>query len=290
MKKVLSIMLLCILFVQCDYRDVPINIHKLGYYTAYDCRAFQGTPAWELAKAVDDNDTSEIIKILKEDPKIIDFQEPLWGNTVLMQSINKRRYTAFMTLLRLGADVTVHTIYNGASAIHMAVETGDTIFVEALLRYGANINDFGKGGRKDVWQVNWTYSPLFDAVSNASYGDKDMTMVKYLIEHGADLNMCFSYGSTALNDALILENYDLAIYLIESGANYTIPIYRLKEYEEGWFPVSIQQYVDECKGIIPPPTKNYVQNEMSDSQYNRLTELISQPYVPKPIVSRPIVK
>jgi len=284
MKKSLLILLSCLLFVQCDHRDVPINIHKLGYYTAYDCRAFQGTPAWELAKAVDDNDTTEIVKILKENPKIIDFQEPLWGNTVLMQSINNRHYAAFMTLLRLGADVTVHTIYNGASAIHMAVETGDTIFVEALLRYGANINDFGKGGRKDVWQVNWTYSPLFDAVSNASYGDKDMTMVKYLIEHGADPNMCFSYGSTALNDALILENYDLAIYLIESGANYTIPIYRETENTTNRTvedPVSIQQYVDECKGIIPSKREH---KEMSDSQYKRLTELISQPYIPKPIV------
>lgn len=281
MKKSLFILLSCVLFVQCDYRDVPINIHKLGYYTAYDCRAFQGTPAWELAKAVDDNDTSEIIKILKEDPKIIDFQEPLWGNTVLMQSINKRCYTAFMTLLRLGADVTVHTIYNGASAIHMAVETGDTIFVEALLRYGANINDFGKGGRKDVWQVNWTESPLYRAVMNASFGEKDMTMVKYLIEHGADPNMCFFLGDTALNEAMLMGNYDLAIFLIESGANYTIPRYRYIPERSVYSPISIQQYVDECKGIIPP--SNNMHHEMTDSQYNRLTELISQPYVPKPI-------
>ncbi|MBQ7686217.1 MAG: ankyrin repeat domain-containing protein, partial [Bacteroidaceae bacterium] len=113
----------------------------------------------------------------------------------------------------------------------------------------------------------------------------DMTIVKYLIDHGADLNINLGYGRNALHKALTYGNYDLAIYLIESGADYTIPIYRPLEHKNNKIilePVSIQQYVDECKGIIP--ITRYRPEEMTDSQYNRLTELISQPYVPKPIV------
>ncbi len=290
-KKILPILLLCVLFAQCDffhdvYREIPVRKHKLNY-TSQDCRAFQGTPAWELAKAVDDNDTTEIINILKQQPDLIDYQDPVWGYTVLMQSINNKHYEAFMTLLKLGADVDIHEMKNGASAIHMAVETRDVRYVEAVLRHGAIINEFGRGCRKSGWSVGSTVSPLMLAVRDASYWEKDMTIVKYLIEHGADPDMNFSDGFTALNQALINEDYDLAIYLIESGANYTIPMYRIKEATVDstvWEPYSIQQYVDECKGIIPSPRKNYVPKEMSDSQYNRLTELISQPYIPKPIV------
>lgn len=283
MKKVLLILLSCLLFVQCDYREIPVRKHRLNY-TYKDCRAFQGTPAWELAKAVDDNDTTEIINILKKQPDLIDYGDPVWGYTVLMQSINNKHYEAFMTLLRLGADVDIHEMKFGSSAIHAAVETEDVRYVKAVLHHGGDIDDYGTGCRKVDGLMGWTPTPLVLAVRDACFGEKDMTIVKYLIEHGADININFGYYRYALHEALILENYDLAIYLIESGANYTIPIYRETENTTNRtveYPVSIQQYVDECKGIIPPK-REY--KEMTDSQYNRLTELISQPYVPKPIV------
>ena len=286
MKRIGFILLLCVLFAQCDfindvYREIPVNKKDLGY-TYKDCRAFQGTPAWELAKAVDDNDTSEIVKILKQQPDLIDYRDPVWGYTVLMQSINNKHYEAFMTLLQWGANVHFHEMRYGLSAIHMAVETEDVRYVEAVLRRGADIDDFGKG--KDGGN-NWIYTPLIIAVGDACYGEMDMTIVKYLIDHGADLNINLGYGRNALHKALTYGNYDLAIYLIESGADYTIPIYRPLEHKNNKMilePVSIQQYVDECKGIIP--ITRYRPEEMTDSQYNRLTELISQPYVPKPIV------
>ncbi len=283
MKKVLSIMLLCILFVQCDYREIPVNKKDLGY-TAQDCRAFQGTPAWDLAKAVDDNDTSKIIKILKEKPDLIDYRDPVWGYTVLMQSIKNKHYEAFMTLLRLGADVQIHNMKYGSSAIHLAVETEDIRYVMEVLHCGARINDYGNGCIKIDDRIGWTETPLIIAVRDACYGEMDMTIVKYLIDHGADLNINLGNERSALQESLFLGNFDLAIYLIESGANYMNPfVHRLKVDTKDstvWVPVSIQQYLDECKGIIPT---NYGTAAISDSQYNRLTELISQPYVPKPI-------
>ena len=284
MKKSLLILLSCLLFVKCDYREIPVNKKDLGY-TAQDCRAFQGTPAWDLAKAVDDNDTSKIIKILKQKPDLIDYRDPVWGYTVLMQSIKNKHYEAFMTLLRLGADVQIHNMKYGSSAIHLAVETEDIRYVMEVLHCGARINDYGNGCIKIDDRIGWTETPLIIAVRDACHGEKDMTMVKYLVEHGANPNINLGYDRNALLEALSLGNFDVAIYLIEAGANYTIPMYRLKEDTVDstvWEPITIQQFVDECKGIIP--TIYYRPDDISDSQYNRLTELISQPYVPKPTI------
>ena len=287
-KKILPILLLCVLFAQCDfindvYREIPVRKHKLNY-TSQDCRAFQGTPAWGLAIAVDDNDTAEIINILKKQPDLIDYGDPVWGYTVLMQSIKNKHYEAFLTLLRLGADVQIHNMKYGSSAIHAAVETEDVRYVEAVLHHGGNIDDYGKGCRRIYDRIGWIDTPLILAVRDACYGEKDMTIVKYLIDHGADPNIYFGYERSALQESLFLGNFDLAIYLIESGANYMNPfVHRPKVDTKDstvWVPVSIQQYLDECKGIIPT---NYGTAAISDSQYNRLTELISQPYVPKPI-------
>ena len=96
MKKVLYIFLSCLLFVQCDYREIPVNKKDLGY-TAQDCRAFQGTPAWDLAKAVDDNDTSKIIKILK-------VREPLSLHVITLLDKPDRR------VVELKADYSLFTI------------------------------------------------------------------------------------------------------------------------------------------------------------------------------------
>ena len=48
---------------------------------------FENTKAWELAKAVQDEDVTNIERLVAENPKIINYQEPKYGNTLLMLTI-----------------------------------------------------------------------------------------------------------------------------------------------------------------------------------------------------------
>lgn len=283
MKKIvqcLYILIFCTCFVQCHKvtRFIPTSKDD-GINSFKDCRAFQDTPAWGLALAVCDNDVSRIDKILNDNPELVDFREPIWGCTVLMQSISNMHYEAFMSLLDHNADVNIQEWGNGMTAMHFAAHTDDVRYVEALLLHGAEINSFGFGTKKKHGRYEYVRTPLHDAVTFACYGKKDMTIVKYLVEHGADVNMCFYFHVTPLFEALSMGNYDLAIYLIESGANYTIPfIYKEIESKEHYTisqPVSIQEYLDDemNKGNI------------EDAQYKKLIELISEPYTPRNIIT-----
>ena len=53
-----------------------------------DYRLFHDTPAWELAKAVWDNDVEKIDEEVKKNPKIINYQEGKYGNTLLHVSFS----------------------------------------------------------------------------------------------------------------------------------------------------------------------------------------------------------
>ena len=54
-----------------------------------DYRVFQNTPAWQLAKAVQDEDTEEVDKIVSENPRIINYQDSKYGNTLLTNVFNR---------------------------------------------------------------------------------------------------------------------------------------------------------------------------------------------------------
>src|SRR5258708_39191614 len=62
-------------------RDRPLDKTDL---TGSDYRLFQGTPAWELAKAVQDGDEKQRGAILAKDPALINYQAPKNGGTLIM--------------------------------------------------------------------------------------------------------------------------------------------------------------------------------------------------------------
>jgi hypothetical protein len=83
--KVLVIKLLFIfLLTSCINRDRPVDKTEL---TGSDYRLFQETPAWELAKAVQDGNEERIEELINKDPKIINYQEPKYGSTLLILTV-----------------------------------------------------------------------------------------------------------------------------------------------------------------------------------------------------------
>lgn len=216
MRKTMLILTLILLLINCnDKRNM----------TGSNYRLFENTPAWELAKAVKRNNKNDFIKALSKDKALIDYQEPKYGNTLLMLTITRQEYDAFLMLLENGADVNILDTYDGSSALMDACEFSfyDVKFIKKLIEYGADVNAIEVGERREGNSTRKT--PLI----NAS-GSGNLAFVKILVENGADINYMNEYGHTALADATMLKNFDIVLYLLEKGADYTRPIFYRPDY------------------------------------------------------------
>ena len=185
-----------------------------------DYRLFEGTPVGTLAKAVRDEDTTAIRKIVSEEKVDIDFPEPKFGNSLLMLSVANRNFNSCRTLLQLGADPNKPDKYNGSSAMIDAAEVindGDnTRFLKLLLTHKGNPNFIETGPRQEGNTTRQT--PLIAALSGLD--TTSLPKVKILVEAGADINYKNEFGQTVLREAVLLDNYDVVLYLLEKGANH----------------------------------------------------------------------
>ena len=203
-------------------RDKPVDKSEL---TGSDYRLFQNTPAWELAKAVQDENEKKINEIVSKDPKLINYQEPKFGNTLLMLTIMNQQSIPFEILLKNGTDLNIHNSYNGTSAIIHACmfKRYDIEFAKRLLENGANVNDIEIGERQ---QGNSTrFTPLI-----AASKEGNINLVMLLISEGAEINFQNDYNQTALSTSVMQERYQVALYLLQNGADYTRPIFYRPDY------------------------------------------------------------
>ena len=100
--------------LSCGNRETPVNRSTLK---GNDYRLFQNTPAWELAKAVLDENESRINEILAKDPALVNYQEPKHGSTLLQLTVMNQQLKACKALLAKKADVNMHDTYDGKSAL-----------------------------------------------------------------------------------------------------------------------------------------------------------------------------
>lgn len=181
---------------------------------------FENTPAWDLAKAVRDEDIKEVEKLVGKTPTIINYQEPKFGNTLLMLTILNQQKKPFRTLLSLNADVNIHNASYGTSAIIDACRYSDfdIQFVEALLEKGANVNDIEAGGIQDD---NTQFTPLMVAA-----GANRLDLIELLLRFGADLNYQNEAGRSILTEAALGGKYEMTLYLLQKGANFRRPLFQ----------------------------------------------------------------
>lgn len=243
---IFCIAIICFTFTSC--REIKVEKSKLS---ASDYRLFQGTPAWELAKAVDDNNTYKIKKILNKNPSIINYQEPIYGKTVLMQAIYHHDYDSFEQLLKLGANINLHDNVHGASAIIIACRYNAGVkYIKKLLEYGANPNDIEIGERDKGNSTRFT--PLRGASRRG-----DIESVKLLLQAGADVNYYDEFGSCALGEAVFQEHYSIVLLLLEHNANFTNPIsissigsiYLVEVLRQQLFPLNSKLYEEKMKVV-----------------------------------------
>ena len=99
--------------------------------------------------------------------------------------------------------------------------------------------------------------------------------VKFLVENGADINMRFNLGETALNYAIMGRHYDIAIYLIEHGADFRVPYTFQSSVERGKMSGADEKF-------DPIPLDEYIStlsdDDISPENRKRILYLISQEF------------
>lgn len=215
---VIHLVFACLLFSCSDLsREKIVDKSEL---TGRDYRLFQNTPAWELAKAVEDENTKKIDKIVSKNPEIINYQESKYGNTLLMLTIMNQQLKPFKALLKRGADVNIHNTFDGTSSLIKACSSKfyNITFVKMLIEYGADVNDVEIGERR---KENGTRLTPLIAASRTGRLD----LVRFLVSKGADVNYQNEFGQSALSKSVMVDEYKVAYYLLQNGADYNRPIY-----------------------------------------------------------------
>jgi ankyrin repeat protein len=137
------------------------------------------------------------------------------GITPLLWALAQRNKAGFEELLKLGADPN-HIEDHGAAVMTATPTIADTDFLKLALAHGGNPNLLISDG--------WPHTPLMAATIPGG-----LKNVKLLVEAGADVNYVEAVGKiTPAISAAELNQYDIALYLLEHGADYAakIPTYQ----------------------------------------------------------------
>jgi uncharacterized protein len=265
MKDFIRVAIISLLFVNaCSSKNM----------TGMDIELFKGQ-AWNLARAVYNEDTLRIAEILAKGNIPVDFKEPKFGNTLLMWAVRTNRCNSVKTLLENGADPNLQNNYDGTSALMYASTFGldysrDTRILQLLLQHGGNPN-IEQGGPRQEGSIS-RKTPLLMA-AGCCY-DK----VKLLVEAGAKIDYKSEFNESVLSTSIIggadEKSHILYFLIFEMGADFCKPFfisstgkefYVLDELKKWDYPEGSDEYDKQIKLV------NYIENnqhECSDSSAN----------------------
>ncbi|MET3036155.1 ankyrin repeat domain-containing protein [Chryseobacterium sp. NRRL B-14859] len=255
MKRIAILFSLLLVVVSCNKidRDKKVDKNKL---LGADYRLFQDTPAWELAKAVWDNDVNKIDEEVKKSPQIINYQEKKFGNTLLNLSVYNDNYKGFKELLKLGANPNISDSMHCSSPLITACESFDdkTKYAEELVKYKADVNYVECSSGRNKQKTNRTALILASDRGN-------LDMVKLLVKNEAKINYTNPNDEDALSLATLSKNYDVVLYLLQQGADCKIMLY--KKYNS-----------DNSETLVY--MKDWIEANRSAKEYSEIKELLKK--------------
>jgi ankyrin repeat protein len=225
-KKIVLVILPYFICVSCYNQEKIVDKNKL---LGNDIRLYQNTSAWNLAKAVDDEDIAKIKYEIIHNKVNVDFKEERFGHTLLSIAVRNGKYQSVKTLLELNADTNVADKYMGTSPVIYAAQNDNPKYLKIILAYKGNPNS--AEAAPPVEGNTSRNTALCAAIKFKD--DYSLMKVKMLVEAGADVNSD-NHGLTnkPLTNAIMMDKYDVALYLLEQGADYKNLMYKMVDGEE----------------------------------------------------------
>ena len=155
----------------------------------------------KLAKAIEAGDMGVFRQLAKGDDLAAPGDRQM---TLLWFAIQQQKFDAIKTLIQLGVDPDTQLAQGIGSALDYALYQKDLRFLKAMLDGGLSPNH---------------QSPKHNLMLQRALIKGGFDHIKLLMERGADVNQRDSIGGTALHDAVNAVKPDIALYLIERGAD-----------------------------------------------------------------------
>ncbi|XP_026441862.1 potassium channel AKT1-like [Papaver somniferum] len=205
-------------------------------------------------------------------------------------------------LLRKGDDPN-ESDNSGRTALHIAAAKGSENCVVLLLDYGADPNSRDSEGNVPLWEAlvgqhDSVVKLLIDNGGNLFSGDigqfactaveqNSLDLLKKIVEHGGDVTLPKSNGTTALHVAVCDGNVEIVKFLLEQGCDIDKPA------GDGWTPRNLadQQAHEEIKLLFASKPEPKIQRavsvdpvtDSSNNNNNFITRYRSEPTIIHPI-------
>lgn len=182
---------------------------------------FRDTESYKLVRAIESNDTNAIRHEVISKSVPVNFQTEEHGVSPLMIAVYQNKLKSVKCLLNLGADPNLCTdsvLSTGENSIIIACKYSSVSseILKLLMAYKGDPNSREKGAThghdRDLLPAR-TY-----ALTSLIHGSDNYNMkkIRIMVEAGPDSITI----ANAMNMALFLKNFDVALYLIENGADY----------------------------------------------------------------------
>lgn len=215
MKKfhLLIVMILCLTGCMGKVKRPPIGMSP---------EIFRDTPGWKAAKAIMKDDTAALGKELDSNPNLTTLKDQYYGFSLLFTAVLNNRIRSTEKLLRSGFDPNMvsDTIHGEGSMPMMPVAYFSDIspkILELLLQFGGDPNS---KKRFSLRMIDYD-TEIQDTINRHAITDAagtDLKKVKLLLKYGADINP--KEGLSPLYMAVALDKMEIALYLLENGADY----------------------------------------------------------------------
>jgi len=181
----------------------------------YDFELFKGTPAYYLAKAVENEDTAGILKFVIKDSIPVDYQETKFGNTLLTLAIVNNKNLSSIKLLDLGANPNTRSYDNSSPFLQACfsapnlINTRETLLM--LIKHGADVNSIQFDTTNDQFGKKKNFSTTALRIA-CIYGN--LESVRVLVENGARLDAYPKNEGAIISTAVLSGNLIVIKYLM----------------------------------------------------------------------------
>lgn len=202
-------------WISCWKNRNIVAVCGLSLLICQGCSCSGSTPVFTGGywTAINDGDVAEVERLIKRYPDVVHLENP-FGDTGLHEAIESQEHEVVRVLLAAGADVH-HESPRSNLPLNLACSFSDVEMVRILVEEGG----------ADVERQNRHQS---GAALKWAAIQGDYEMVKYLIDHGAEVNSATSYGGCPLYWAVFSPSNsstlaEAILYLLDHGGRFEEP-------------------------------------------------------------------